>query len=460
MLGITPETLRELLKEVAGAPIVAMRGMHESMLKAQEDRHRQEMEHQSQLLKILADNTSAEADPLRKMREKDPQFPAFTGRSEHFLPWVLACQTSKQQRNLSDAVAIQYAILAMGDSFRGLLPPSVTFTKWDEFIQALKPKFMLHTAEWSLYLECTHWKQEADWPSFHAKIQTYRLFLDRSLDPSLLILMTAALPDYLAKKVAKPPLPTSLDEGIDRAWQAFHTCPPPMQPTAPRVNAVQSTQPVTTPGQMELDTLRASSGAQLVPVPHFPSYSQFNVFTGKPMTQTFGRSSSPAPTGHPLAQLHAIGGYSQRQPRSFKRDDRREDKRDDRRADRRGSRSDSRDRPSSQERSSSRSSRSQADTPRPRSRDAKEKGRYTSPYGKDRKDKPRSRDKPSTDKGKEKAVTPSDRRACFICGDPKHWARECPHREELLLSNKAQKERKSRTPSPSPSNRAGKESGR
>ena len=98
MLWITPETLRELLKEVAVAPIVSMRGMHESMLKAQEDRHMQKMEHQSKLLKILYDNNSSEAYPMRKMRGKDPDV---TVRSEHFIPWVLACQTSKQQRNLS-----------------------------------------------------------------------------------------------------------------------------------------------------------------------------------------------------------------------------------------------------------------------------------------------------------------------------------------------------------------------
>ena len=29
---------------------------------------------------------SADADPLRKLRGKDPQFHAFTGRTDHFLP--------------------------------------------------------------------------------------------------------------------------------------------------------------------------------------------------------------------------------------------------------------------------------------------------------------------------------------------------------------------------------------
>ena len=30
--------------------------------------------------------SSADADPLRKLREKDLQFPAFTWRTDHFLP--------------------------------------------------------------------------------------------------------------------------------------------------------------------------------------------------------------------------------------------------------------------------------------------------------------------------------------------------------------------------------------
>ena len=72
-----------------------------------------------------------------------------------------------------------------------------------------------------------------------------------------------------------------------------------------------------------------------------------------------------------------------------------------------------------------------------------------SPFGKDRKERPRSRDQKSSGNGKEKSVKTSDRRACFICGDPKHWARECPHREELLRVNKEQKSRKSPSPSPS-----------
>ena len=56
-------------------------------------------------------DSAADSDPLRKLREKDPQFHAFTGRTDHFLFWLLECQTRKEQRDLPDAVAIQYAIM-------------------------------------------------------------------------------------------------------------------------------------------------------------------------------------------------------------------------------------------------------------------------------------------------------------------------------------------------------------
>jgi len=89
---------------------------------------------------------SADADPLRTLREKDPQFPAFTWRTDNFLPWLLDFQLRKEKRNLPDAVAIQYAVMATGDTLRGIFSVGQTFPNWDEFVKKLKPKFMPHTA--------------------------------------------------------------------------------------------------------------------------------------------------------------------------------------------------------------------------------------------------------------------------------------------------------------------------
>ena len=65
----------------------------------------------------------------------DQQFHAFTVLTDHFLPWLLECQTSKEQRNLPDTVAIQYAIMAMGDTLRGIFPARQTFPNWNEFVK-------------------------------------------------------------------------------------------------------------------------------------------------------------------------------------------------------------------------------------------------------------------------------------------------------------------------------------
>ena len=101
-------------------------------------------------------------DPLRTLREEDPQFHAFTGRTDHFLPWLLECQTRKEQRNLPDAVAIQYAIMAMGDTIRCIFPAGQTCPNWDEFVKELKPKFMPHTADWALFVESEQWNMRGD----------------------------------------------------------------------------------------------------------------------------------------------------------------------------------------------------------------------------------------------------------------------------------------------------------
>ena len=55
------------------------------------------------------------------------------------------------------------------------------------------------------------WYAERDWPSFHAKVQTYRMFLVNAFEPAIMVFMIAALPDYLARKVTKLPLLADLD---------------------------------------------------------------------------------------------------------------------------------------------------------------------------------------------------------------------------------------------------------
>ena len=218
--------LVDIIKEAASVPLHAMKEMQQEMLNQQGMMHMQSLAVQSQLMQQLT--ASAAADPLRKLREKDPQFPSFTGKSEHFLGWIVECQTRKEQRDLADAVAIQYAILAMGETFRGLFPAGQQFADWATFVRELKPKFLQHTMDWSLVLETNQWKMEGDWPRFHSRVQKYRLFIDESFHPTLMLNLVKALDPYLQRKVLKDPKPTTLDEAIARAWQAFRTSQPPI----------------------------------------------------------------------------------------------------------------------------------------------------------------------------------------------------------------------------------------
>ena len=76
--------------------------------------HNESMVIQTQLLERLA--TPHEAVTLRKLREKDPQVPKFTGMPEHFLAWTTECQV----HNFQDAVAIWYTKMAMCETSRRL----------------------------------------------------------------------------------------------------------------------------------------------------------------------------------------------------------------------------------------------------------------------------------------------------------------------------------------------------
>ena len=53
-------------------------------------------------------------DPaVRKLQEKDPDFPKYDGNPEHFLAWFLAVDERKELRQLSDQAAIIFATEAL-----------------------------------------------------------------------------------------------------------------------------------------------------------------------------------------------------------------------------------------------------------------------------------------------------------------------------------------------------------
>ena len=86
-VALTPDLLREIMSQAASVPVQAMAEMQERFMQSQAALHASEMESHTQLLHHLS--LGNEDDPLRKFLENDPQFPAFSGKSEHLLAWVL-----------------------------------------------------------------------------------------------------------------------------------------------------------------------------------------------------------------------------------------------------------------------------------------------------------------------------------------------------------------------------------
>ena len=88
--NVTATDLRDLFH----TPIIEMRQAQLELVTAQLRMHTESITIQTHLLERLA--TPHEADPLRKLREKDPLLPQFTGRTEHFLAWITGRQMRKE----------------------------------------------------------------------------------------------------------------------------------------------------------------------------------------------------------------------------------------------------------------------------------------------------------------------------------------------------------------------------
>ena len=486
---MTPELLAHLVVQTAtqahAAPLEAMRQQQELHLQSMKM-----MQDQNILaMQMLATNNPA-ADPLRKLREKDPQFPPFTGRTADFLRWVLECQTRKEQRGLDDQVAIQYATIAMGDSIRGLFPSDHHHTTWTEFVAALRPKFQLSTADWALYMETQTWKMNGDWPRFHTMITAYRQFVDKALEPALMLHMINGLDPYLMRKVVKEPRPQTLDDAIKKTWEVFRTSPPPLpsyQTPSSHYGSSSTQRPMQqqVPTQMELDFVRPMpQGNQTFQVSRPANNSatmRFNAFSGSPLQQTFGHY---APTSDDV--FNVVQSSSQEPPREPEkhREEQQQPRRPsspDRRPQRNFSNS-SRDRqrfsenrdyqsrqpprrtrsprepeyPRNRERSYSgdqkerprRSYEAHREQARSPPRDSRDRGRQNA----ERRDRPRtpSREgRPSSRPDRDEKYPRSSARkdvACYHCGKPGHYVHDCPLKQPRRDPSPGQSPRRSYTP--------------
>ena len=181
------------------------------------------------------------------------------------MAWITECQIRKEKRILQVAVAIQYAKMAMGGTARGLFVTTREFEAWEEFMQALKPKFLLHTAEYQLLVETHSWKMTGDCPRFHAIIQTSKLFISEDFHGTIVINILKARNHYFQRKVIKEPKPATLDEAIQRTLRVFNTAQPPVpQPQVPHAVATSYAQAVaplahvstSAPPTIDIDAMR------------------------------------------------------------------------------------------------------------------------------------------------------------------------------------------------------------
>ena len=96
----------------------------------------------------------------------------------------------------------------------------------DEFIQALNPKVLLHTAEYLLLVVTHSCQMNGDW-RFHTIIQTDKFFISEYFHGTLLINMLEALDSYLQRKVITEPKAAALKKAIEWTWVVFHRAQPP-----------------------------------------------------------------------------------------------------------------------------------------------------------------------------------------------------------------------------------------
>ena len=114
----------------------------------------------------------------------------------------------------------------MLETARGLYDTTRDFATWEEFMQALKPKFLLHTAEYQLLVETNSWQMSGICHRFHAIIHTYKLFISDYFHGTLIINMLKSMNPYLQRNVIKEPKPDTLEEAIQWTWRGFHTTKP------------------------------------------------------------------------------------------------------------------------------------------------------------------------------------------------------------------------------------------
>jgi len=111
------------MQEASAVPLRAVRVIQQEFIQAQAAMTQQSLAVQRRALSQQGESLRVHQYLIAHLPvplEKDPRLTAGTGRMDH---------TRKEQRNLPDAAAI--AVMAMGDTLRGMFPAGQTLN-WDE----------------------------------------------------------------------------------------------------------------------------------------------------------------------------------------------------------------------------------------------------------------------------------------------------------------------------------------
>jgi len=100
--NLSVDFLRALMQEAAAVPLRAVRAIQQEFIQAQAAMTQQNLAVRQRALSQLEERLRVQQTIIAQFassadanQKKDPQFPAFTGRTDHFLPWLLECQTRK-----------------------------------------------------------------------------------------------------------------------------------------------------------------------------------------------------------------------------------------------------------------------------------------------------------------------------------------------------------------------------
>ena len=193
---------------------------------------------------------------LRKLQEKDPEFPPYDGNPENFLSWIVTVEERKNNRKLDDQVAITFALNALGSHARGAIEDGATFADWDAFVEQLKKRFCADSFEYNVAWRLNNMKvHNGNFQFYVSQFAMGRKLLKGSvMVPDLFLRYCFILglePDMQAEIINKKLL--DLDATIEAAWDYFRK---PRAPPKVIIMASPETVAVPTKAAMDLDALR------------------------------------------------------------------------------------------------------------------------------------------------------------------------------------------------------------